>query len=526
MVPAVEGMGYGHKLSPRIRLSVWTLLLLCALFSFETIAYDCIRFVSDRFGISLDAGFWAMGISAAAWFSLSLLLIHQLLDCRSVSLTDKMRSLLPTLLFIVFFLVQLYRRPFALPFWDDYYGYYEWQLKKGAASGLSSAFDAYVATYLECKTTVSRLVAEGFRFLTGTGFVHVTKYLNLLILAVIAWLIASEHPDRFRRRIVYWISGILLFNLQQFYNVLCAFSGTTYYLVVLFALLAFRFRQGDNSRDTVLTLMFASAAAFTFGNGWIVFPLILLGYFLDRRYRSLIIGLVVFTGMAVFYFSDYHPERLNPLDRFAPSQFLLYAISFLGGHMQFHDAYLLPLIAGGGMMAVLFIALLRKGRKSTQFTSLYLLVFLTCTAFLAALFRHQNGFQQSLSLRYGFFSVTALAAAFSYSLVSIPDSVFVRYSRIFLGIAVAITGLKSLLFYPEMAIAQTENHRMIRNWLLAGIPIEKRTAFYPEGTTGLLEKSEKAGLWKRSAFDTTSVNNTLFTIRYITPNSPQRDPVH
>lgn len=466
-----------------------------------------------------------MGISALALFSFSLLLARQLSHTHLLNNNKSRHFILPVASFLIFFLIQLFRRPFALPFWDDYYGYYEWQLHKETLTSLPDTFSAFFETYLECKTSVSRFIAELFRLFTGSGFILITKLLNLSVLGSIAWTIASEHERRERRMTMFWISGLLLFNLQQFYNILCAFSGTTYYLVVLFALLAFRYRSREDFLGFSITLAFASAAAFTFGNGWIVFPMIVAGYLIERRYTYFAISLFLFTAVAAIYFSDYHPERLNPVDRFQLTQFLLYGFSFLGGHLQFHDAYLLPLLSAVAVLSVLFFGIMKKRLRSLQDLSLNMLIFLTGTAFLAALFRHQNGFQQSLSLRYGFFSVVALAAALSFLVSRMDDAAFIRYRTTFLALSIGITAFKTLFFYPEMAIAQTENHRMIRNWLLSGTAIEKRTAFYPEGTTGLLEKSEKAGLWKRTPFDTTAVNSSMFTIGYITPGSDQKEPL-
>jgi hypothetical protein len=521
----VIGLRSEHKTLRRSSLLSWTGLALSALLSFEYISKVLLESWIQQSRWAIDSGFWAMGISALALFSFSLLTARQLLDSKFLSEHKSREFFLPAASFLLFFLVQLFRRPFALPFWDDYYGYFEWQLHKGAMSGLPAALSAFFETYLECKTAVSRMLAELFRLVTGSGFVLITKLLNLLILGTIAWMIASEQQKGERRKLLFWISGILLFNLQQFYNILCAFSGTTYYIVVLLALLAFRYRRRTDAGGFAMTLAFATAAAFTFGNGWIVFPMIVAGYLIERRYSAFVISLLIFATVAALYFSDYHPERLNPVDRFQLTQFLLYGFSFLGGHLQFHDVYLLPFLSAAVVLSVLFFGIMKNGLRSVQYLSLNLLIFLTGTAFLAALFRHQNGFQQSLSLRYGFFSVVALAAAISFLVGRMNDSAFKSHGKTLLALSIGITAFKTLFFYPEMAVAQTENHRMIRNWLLTGAMIEKRTAFYPEGTTELLEKSEKAGLWQRIPFDTTAVNSTLFTIGYITPGSYQQEPV-
>ncbi|MFM2208114.1 MAG: hypothetical protein RL213_2089 [Bacteroidota bacterium] len=497
---------------------------VCLLFSFEETSRELISRITHFLGLRADVGFWSMGISASAWYALSVISASLLISSGIFSRNGFRGYLVPSITFLTFFLVQLYRRPFALPFWDDYYGYYEWQLHLSDLQGISSKAGAFFESYLECKTFISRVIAEFIRLISGPEFIHVTKLLNMVLLVMIAWFFAEEHRDPKRREFVFLITGLLLFNLQQFYNLLCAFSGTTYYTVVLAAMLAFRHRNSGKPGRMILSVTWGVIAAYTFGNGWIVLPMIVLFRLLDRDYRSAYFAAAVLLIAAWWYFHDYRPERLNPVERFEGWQFALYALSFLGGHLQFHDFYMLPFVQGAIVVTVFVYGFMIHRWEFRKQAGLQMAAFLIATSFVAAYFRHQNGFQQSLSLRYGFFSVTALAAALSYLVYRQSDAAFLRYRNLLLGGAVLLTGLKSLFFYPEMAIAQTENHRMIRNWLLAGTTIEKRTAFYPEKTTEILEKSEKAQIWERKPFDTTAVNNSVFTIAYISPSSLQKDP--
>jgi hypothetical protein len=507
----------------KIKLPV-LIATVCLLLSFEGTTLALTSRITYLLGLRADVGFWSMGISAAAWFGLSFISASLLTSSGILSRIRHRGYLVPSFAFLAFFLVQLYRRPFALPFWDDYYGYFEWQLHLSDLHGIAAKTGAFFESYLECKTFFSRVIAEFFRWLSGPEFIHIIKLLNMILLGMIAWFFAEEHRDPKRRLYVFWITGLLLFNLQQFYNLLCAFSGATYYTVVLAAMLAFRYRATGNPGRMMLSATWGTIAAYTFGNGWIVLPMIILFRLLDRDYRSASFTAVIMMIVLWWYFHDYRPERLNPIERFEGWQFTLYALSFLGGHLQFHDFYMLPFLQGAIIVAVFVYGLVIHRLEFRKQAGLPLVAFLIATSVLAAFFRHQNGFQQSLSLRYGFFSVTALAAVVSYLVYRQSDAAFLRYRNLLLGGAVLLTGLKSLFFYPEMAIAQTENHRMIRNWLMAGTLIEKRTAFYPEKTTEILEKSEKARIWERKPFDTTAVNSSLFTIAYISPSSLQKDP--
>lgn len=102
----------------------------------------------------------------------------------------------------------------------------------------------------------------------------------------------------------------LWFNIQSFENIFWGVSSLCNFGVILFVLCALYFAVYKPEK-TAISLLFAVAATFTYGNGLMVFPVIGL-LFLLRGYRKQFVVTVATTlVVAIIYFIDFTPITQN-----------------------------------------------------------------------------------------------------------------------------------------------------------------------------------------------------------------------
>ncbi|MFM9028477.1 MAG: hypothetical protein ACKOQ6_10845 [Bacteroidota bacterium] len=309
---------------------------------------------------------------------------------------------------------------------------------------------------------------------------------------------------------------MLLFNFQHFHTILCAFSGTTYYLAAIFALVAFKYMKSNHRSGFLLVLCASTLAVWTFGNGWLVFPILSVHYVLDKKWKNLFLILAVTTANAVVYFIGYHPDRLNSIDSFSIIGILEYTAIFLGNSFQFLYHPLIPYSAAAFISIVFLISSFKIFiKRESPDTVFYMLAFLIGSAIMAAVFRHQSGVEQAYSVRYGFFSLMAFWCAVLLLVRHYRLDLTKYGKKVMIGGAALLTLLKAILFYPEMAVAQEEYREMMKDWKRTGKEIEKHTPFYPRGIVRIMDQSEINGTWRFHGNDTLPPNNPMFTIQYI-----------
>ncbi|WP_353722702.1 hypothetical protein [Dyadobacter sp. 676] len=158
----------------------------------------------------------------------------------------------------------------------------------------------------------------------------------------------------------------LWFNIQSFENIFWGVSSLCNFGVILFVLCALYFAAYE-TRRIAISLLFAVAATFTYGNGLMVFPVIGLISLLGGYRRQFLITFATALVIAVIYFIDFTPITQN-LDFSDPKQVKEGFFGFFGfiGSWATLTAYGTPIsglyaaAAMGMLMIAAFFVLYRK----------------------------------------------------------------------------------------------------------------------------------------------------------------------
>ncbi|SEJ83167.1 hypothetical protein SAMN05216327_12281 [Dyadobacter sp. SG02] len=192
-----------------------------------------------------------------------------------------------------------------------------------------------------------------------------------MIVANICWTLCAlvfYRAFRHLRLSVWYFVPVmwLWFNIQSFENIFWGVSSLCNFGVILFVLCALYFAIYKPERITV-SLLFATAATFTYGNGLMVFPVIGLLFLLGGYRKQFFVTLATTLIIAVIYFIDFTPITQN-LDFSNPQQVKEGFFGFFGfiGSWATLSAYSAPTsglyraVATGMLMIVSLLFLYRK----------------------------------------------------------------------------------------------------------------------------------------------------------------------
>jgi hypothetical protein len=158
----------------------------------------------------------------------------------------------------------------------------------------------------------------------------------------------------------------LWFNIQSFENIFWGVSSLCNFGVLLFVLSALYFTC-YHPQQTAISMFFAVAATFTYGNGLMVFPIIGLLYLITGRHKQFLITLTIALVTSLIYFSDFTPitQNLNFSNPQQVKEGFLGLFGFIGSIATITAYSMTSLkiyqaIITGILFVVMFIYLFRK----------------------------------------------------------------------------------------------------------------------------------------------------------------------
>lgn len=284
----------------------------------------------------------------------------------------------------------------------------------------------------------------------------------------------------------------LWFNIQSFENIFWGVSSLCNFGVILFVLCALYFAVYKPERIAV-SLLFAVAATFTYGNGLMVFPviglLVLLGGYRKQFFVTLSTTLVI----AAIYFIDFTPITQN-LDLSNPRQVKEGFFGFFGfiGSWATLTAYSTPIrglyiaVAMGMLMIAGLLFLYRKqyiplwnsawlkGRYTNQ-TALFALAIAIFTGITALALTYKriptDTFEGMFKGRYRMYSTLWCIALYFGFLAIVQNAGRRKFAP---GILIAAVIINLVLLHSNFAeavnnrraaIAQEFNARYNADWL-------------------------------------------------------------
>ncbi|MCE7068651.1 hypothetical protein [Dyadobacter sp. CY326] len=319
----------------------------------------------------------------------------------------------------------------------------------------------------------------------------------LMVVSNVCWALCAvifyKAFSKLRINFWYFVPVVWLwFNIQSYENIFWGVSSLCNFGVILFVLLALYF-TAYHPKKVVLSLLFAFAATFTYGNGLMVLPVIGLVYLLTGHRKQFLITLIFTAIVAVIYFIDFTPITQN-LNFSNPQQVKEGFFGLFGfiGSIATLSAYSIPLAtmylasACGMLLVLLFIVLYRKqvlplwnsfllkskyGNPMSIF-ALAMLIFIGITT-LALTYKRipTDTFAGMFKGRYRMYSAMCCIALYFAFLslrkqpLRIKLSPFVLTTAIILNLVILHSNIAEAVNYRRSAITQEFNARYNADWL-------------------------------------------------------------
>lgn len=481
-------------------LKSYTLLISIILFSLGVILINddmellIVSFINHSLHLHLDFTFRSLGLyyCGCLFIVLSVIADLSLLYRKGLFSRHAFYNLSYAVL-IIFYFFFLWKDSINMPIMDDYRVLIFFSQYAGKET-FAEKWQMIIRAPLECRIMeVPKLCLLGIYDVFGSiNFKWLIMFNGCLLLVICKWLFKSfNHPQKDVLQLAFLF---LVLQFQSFDSAFWAVAGISYYWTFLFVTLAIRRAQRGSQGSFYLSLLFATLASFTLGNGLIVFPICCIIFYRQGMIRRALIATLLMSAVyiAYFYFWPY-PEEASQWE-FNPFSIFVFALGFLGSSMQFMYSLYIPVLAGLMVMAVFIYATYRKYYKENFFIWA-LLLFIIISAFITAPLRLKWGPLQS---RYGFYSIIAIilsimmAVEMSWNNISSLKS---QISNLLLPTAICYSLLSGIMFYPEAPVRKAQLHDLENDWK-NGRPVTIHSAHTPDKAVKYLDDAKKSGIWK------------------------------
>lgn len=307
----------------------------------------------------------------------------------------------------VYYFLNLLRYTVNFPYHDDYMSILDFVNTCASGQDIFRNFTLLFAQYNEHRILLTKLFSLIYHLLFGElSFVHLTLLGNISLILLI-YMIFKDHV-RLKQPILYLIPlGVLIFSYRYSELTFWAMASIQNLWVLTLAFLAIFFAFSEQKNNLLYSLLAATLAAFTSGNGMLVFPVIIALYLLTKK-MSKPFWILVAAGIGVIglYFIGYH--RTDFADNDSPfktqttlSDFILYAFTFLGSIVD--DPKTASII--GVTLTALYLFFLFKKQYRHMPVLFGFATFLFISSFLVSMNRHGFGSNHALSSRYTIYSI-------------------------------------------------------------------------------------------------------------------------
>ncbi len=356
------------------------------------------------------------------------------------------RPLFIFLLTVVLLPVVLYLRVWDyyalnIPKWDDH-TLKAFLLDYLNASTLAEKWKALSRQHNEHRILLTRLLAWwDYAYFGQLNYKHLMFAGNLLLLSVILlwWRILAHH-----KKPLFALVPIAFIwpTLAHWENMYWGMASVQNFGVVTLALIALYWTVRGPWPYFIAGLATAALAAFSSGNGLLVFPILIVILFLQRETRKGIIGTIagiVFTGL---YFFNFEKVDYNPSAQVSIGQLFKGFFTFLGSFAEVFPVkgsqdtcvvfgVLLTLVALSIVSTTLF-RLIRNSydtalSRRTDAFLLGTLLFLLGTAAIVVWSRAGFGMETLMTSRYKLYSFLLLITAYLFIVIPIRGSFFNPY---------------------------------------------------------------------------------------------------
>lgn len=363
------------------------------------------------------------------------------------------------LLVIIHYFFLLESNAVNFPLYDDQGAILQFLVNFQKAQTISDQFREICMPYNESLMVFPKLFVLAWFKIFGEINFRCLVIFNGLLLVFLNLLVFHQAPFT-KASPLFFIIAVFFFQFQFYDDAFWVLSGLCYYGALISAALSFHLLLNNNTRAKAFSLVFAIIAAFTFGNGWIIFLLSAFALFREKKFGQMTVFLVtLFAVIGVFILSRQSIHPIAPLD-WNPVDNTMFILIFLGNAFQFFYSTIIPLIVGLFISSVFIFSLFKKKPEFSSHSFL-MLAFIICSACVAAPLRSgiEEGGHYGMYVRYGIFSILAFSLCIQLLFTSR------NFSRKAMGglacAAFLYNGLTGLFFYPEVVIRKEKMEVMI-----------------------------------------------------------------
>jgi hypothetical protein len=410
-----------------------------------------VRFLYSLLNLSLDVHFRSIGFYyAGTWLIvISLILLLYLLKINGYLKPERF-IISSAALVIIHYFFHLSAIAINYPMYDDQGVILDFLLKFQKADSFGEKAGLIFTPYNEYILAIPKLIVLAwFKIFGEINFRHLVLFNGFLLVLIYA-VFFSEHIKKWSPWVLFFT--LLIFQFQFYDDAFWPTSGLCYYNTFLFTSGCIYFLFKKDYRNNIISAIFALLATLTFGNGWLLIPFAFIFLIINKKNYLLLPWIIaLLLAATVFYFQrkNFHPLsqelNLNPFEN------ILFVLVFLGSSLQFFYSPVIPVIGGIFVISTFLYVIFRKKDLTSSFTFI-ILGFIILSALAASPVRSglEPYGQSGMQVRYGFFSIMAIALCFS---LLAKAHVISKRKMIFISVAACVYNLLTgLFFYPEPVI--------------------------------------------------------------------------
>jgi hypothetical protein len=453
------------------------------MFSFSIIDHQIIRTVFFVSGIKLNEEFRIFGLQH---FGIELIVLSGIVFLRSFIHDRNKFFLLAIITLIILFFAFLFQYAVNIPINDDCWTILHFSNHYIFSHSIQEKMSLLTSFHCESRIVTMRTILIILHFITGVVNIKSVIILANCCLPVILFLfykfILSE---KFRMEITL-IIALLFFHFGYYDTVVWASGAILYQFTITFFMLSTYLLRKNSCLSKTISIISGLFAALTTGNGLLVFPLAILFFVIEKKWKFVLIWTAISIIFVICYFLNYftmiHVSSPPPL-----FDYFIYSFCFLGSAFQFMYKLYLPFFIGFLIWVLFITATLKKYYKKNYF--IYnLMLFVILSSFIAAHFRLSYGLNESISNRYGFFSILSISA----SIIAVSEMFLVKRQKLLLNwiicICIVYHLLSGIFFFPEVPVRKQKLESFITD-IKNNTPFKPIPPFLPAGSDSIVREA-------------------------------------
>lgn len=440
-----------------LRNSLFTFFLIAGVFlSFPSINSGIIEEINSLFHSDLNVEFWNFGMQH---FGIELTVLGGALIVSSF-IAERNRFFFYISAAVLLFFIFLFQWAVNIPITDDYYALLAFSNNYFTAGTASEKFSLLTSFYHDSRIILIRSALVFLHFITGeVNFKTPILIFNLLLLIILFLFYRSIKYGKSRPELILIIT-LMLFQFGSYDAILWLIPAVHYKIAICCLMLALFFIRENELTLQAAALIMTLTAVLTVGNGWLIFPVVMLFFIITSKWKLLFVWAVSGAFIFFFYFKNF-PMIKQELSYPSLINYFIFSCCFLGSAFQFLYKFELPFMAGL-FIWILFAVITFKKYYNNNFVIYGLIAFVLISSIMAAKFRlDSGGLEEAISNRYGFYSILV----FSASIIAFFENFSLKNEKIILRVlllfSIVFHLLSGILFFPEVPIRKQKLEQFI-----------------------------------------------------------------